>query len=174
MLAIVSLDWHRFDDGNGSYTFEFARMNRIVPNRQPLKRIIEKELSYLIVGAFYETYNELLGFGHSESTYSNSLAIALQDKGLKIDREHPVEVFFRNKQVGHHRLDMLAEGRVVIEIKATERLADHAKRQVVTYLAATGLQLGILLHFGPTAEYHRILHPALIRPNSMNSLNSKV
>lgn len=146
----------------------------MVPNPQPLKGIIEKELSFRIVGAFYEAYNELNGFGHSEVTYSNALAISLQDKGLKVEREYAVEVYFRAKQVGHHRLDMLVESRVILEIKATERLADHAKHQVVHYLAATGLQLGILLHFGPKAEFHRILHPALIRPNSMNSIDSKV
>ena len=149
-------------------------MNRIGPNRISLKHIVEKDLSYLIVGGFYEAYNELFGFGHSESTYANSLEIALREKGLKVEREHAVEVFFRSNRVGYHKLDMLVEGRVIVEIKATEKLADHAKRQVVTYLAATGLQLGILLHFGPSAEYHRILHPALIRPNSMNSIDSKV
>jgi hypothetical protein len=51
----------------------------MVPNRQPLKGIIEKELSFRIVGAFYEAYNELNGFGHSEATYSNALAISLQE-----------------------------------------------------------------------------------------------
>lgn len=142
-------------------------MDRIVPKSSKLNgRVIEKELSYRIVGAFYETYNELCGFGHSESTYANALAIALLDRGLRVEREHHVDVFFRKTLVGHHRLDFLVEGRVVLELKATDRLADYAKKQVINYLTASGLQLGILLHFGPRAEYYRVLNPALLRPDS--------
>lgn len=142
-------------------------MDRIVPKSSKLNgRLIEKELSYRIIGAFYETYNELGGFGHSESTYANALAIALVDKGLNVAREHVVDVFFRGKLAGHHRLDMLVEGRVILELKATDKLADYAKKQVVNYLTASGLQLGILLHFGPKAEYFRVLNPALLRPFS--------
>lgn len=126
-------------------------------------RIIEKELSYAIVGCFFETYNELKGYGHAESTYANALLIALADKGLRVEREHSVDVFFRGRRVGHHRLDFMVEGRVILELKATEKLSDLSRRQLITYLAATQLQLGLLLHFGPSAEFHRVLHPTLIR-----------
>ena len=142
-------------------------MDQIVPKVKLVNdRLIEKELSYLIIGAFYETYNELRGFGHAELTYANALSIALVDKGLRIQREHPVDVFFRGRVVGNHRLDILVEGRVILELKSTEKLADYAKRQVVNYLTASGLQLGILLHFGPKAEFFRVLNPALLRPDS--------
>jgi GxxExxY protein len=134
-------------------------MRRIVTNGRSNTRIVEKELSYLIVGCFYETYNELGGYGFAESIYVNCLGMALSDKGLKYEREYPVEVYFRNKLAGIHKLDLLVEGRVIVELKATEKLPDGAKKQVVSYLMASGLQLGILLHFGPQAESHRILRP---------------
>ena len=124
--------------------------------------LIEKELSYAIVGAFFEVYNEL-GFGFAESVYSNALAVALRERGLTAEREHAVDVFFKGVQVGHHRLDLLVEGRVVVEVKTGERLSDGAKKQTLNYLAATQLQLALVLHFGLKAQSHRVLHPALIR-----------
>ena len=129
-------------------------------------RVVEKELSYGIVGCFYEAYNELGGYGHSETTYTNAFAVALEDKGLKFEKEHVVDVYFRNRRVGHHRLDFLVENRVIVEIKATDQLPELATRQVLVYLKATQLQLGLLLHFGPSAVYQRVLGRALIGPNS--------
>lgn len=117
--------------------------------------IVEKELSYTIVGAFFEVYNEL-GFGFLESIYSRALEIALKERGLLVEREVPVTVLFRGIEVGQHRADMLVEGRVLLEIKSTERLSDVPKRQLQNYLTAMNLQIGLLLHFGPKAEYFRV------------------
>jgi GxxExxY protein len=132
------------------------------PNRSPFRTgtrnriIIEKELSYAIIGAFLEVYNEL-GYGYLESIYAAAMVVALTRRGLTVQRELPVTIRFKGVEVGQHRLDMLVERRVILEIKSTERLADHAKRQLRNYLTATGLELGIILHFGPTAESHRVL-----------------
>jgi GxxExxY protein len=129
--------------------------------------ILEKELSYVIVNAFYEVYNAL-GYGFLESLYSRAMAIALERRGLQVDREFPVPVRFLGEQIGFHRLDMLVERRVILEHKATELISDAPKRQLRSYLAATGLELGLLLHFGPKASYYRILGRS-IRSNSRNS-----
>lgn len=120
--------------------------------------ILEKDLSYLIVEAFFEVYNEL-GFGFLESLYSKAMEIALKRRGLVVEREHEILVFFRGEQIGLHRLDLLVERRVVLEIKSTERLAEASKRQLRNYLAAMNQDLGILLHFGPKPEFHRVLGP---------------
>lgn len=121
--------------------------------------IVEKELSYKIIGGFYETYNEF-GFGFLESLHAKRLERALIRRGLKVEREYPLPVYSEGEQIGFHRLDMLVEGRVVIEIKSTETLAFHAKRQLRNYLSVTGLQLGLLLHFAPrSADYYRVLNP---------------
>jgi GxxExxY protein len=118
--------------------------------------IIEKELSHAIVGCFFEVYNEL-GYGFVESLYARALEIAMRGRGLRVDREYPVIVTFRGQQIGFHRIDMLVERRVIIELKSTERLAESARRQLRSYLTALGLDLGILLHFGPVPRFHREL-----------------
>jgi GxxExxY protein len=118
--------------------------------------IIEKELSHAIVGCFFEVYNEL-GYGFIESLYARALEIAMRGRGLQVDREYPAIVTFRGQQIGFHRIDMLVERRVIIELKSTERLAESARRQLRSYVTALGLDLGILLHFGPVPRFHREL-----------------
>jgi GxxExxY protein len=132
------------------------------PNRshsdQPFKHqdFVEGELSREIVGAFYDVYNAL-GPGFVESVYSRALEIALRERGLNVEREFAVAVFFRGQQVGVHRLDMFVERRVVVENKSTHRLADANMRQLLSYVTAANVKLGILLHFGPHATFRRVL-----------------
>jgi GxxExxY protein len=116
--------------------------------------IIEKELSHVIVGCFFHVSNEL-GYGFMESLYARALEISMQQHGLRVDREFPVVVSFQGQQIGFHRIDMLVERRVIVEIKSTERLAESARRQLRGYVTALELELGILLHFGPTPRFHR-------------------
>jgi len=137
---------------NSSESFEYIRMETKGP------KLVLKELSYRIIGAFFDVYNEL-GFGYLESVYVAAMAVALDRAGLRVEREVPVTIFYRGVEVGHHRLDMLVERLVILEIKSTERVTDIPRRQVRNYLSATGLELGMLLHFGPTAQFHRILRP---------------
>jgi GxxExxY protein len=120
--------------------------------------IIEKELSHLIVGCSFEVHNEF-GFGFSESVYARSLAVALEQKGVRVLRELPVTVVFRGVEVGRHRLDLLVEDRIVVEVKSMERLPELAKKQVRKYLAAARKELGLLINFGIRVESHRILGP---------------
>jgi GxxExxY protein len=118
--------------------------------------LVEKELSHIIVGCFFDVYNEL-GYGFMESIYARALEIALRQRGLRVDREYPIPVTFRGQQIGFHRIDMLVERRVIVELKSTERLADSARRQLRSHVTALGLDLGILLHFGPVPKFHREL-----------------
>jgi len=128
-----------------------------LPNESSSRvHIVEKELCYIIIAAFFEVYNAL-GFGFLESVYAKAMEVALRKRGLLIQREFPVTILFDGVEVGQLRLDMLVENRIILEIKSTERLSDVPKRQLRNYLAATRLELGIILHFGPRAEYHRVL-----------------
>lgn len=120
------------------------------------QRWVEQEISYVVIGCFFWVYNTL-GFGFLESIYARALEVALRLKGLKVEREVPVRIVFEDVEVGVHRLDMVVEDRIIIEIKATDKLSDVSKRQLRNYLAATNLELGILLHFGPTANHFRVL-----------------
>ena len=121
-----------------------------------MTEIVEPKLSYEIQGAFLDTYYELK-YGLSERLYSRALEIALMERGIRVEREYPVQVFFRERQIGFHRLDMLVERRVLVEIKATEVLAKAALRQLRCYVYASRLQLGILLHYGPDPKIYREL-----------------
>ena len=85
--------------------------------------------------------------------YARALEVALRLRRLKVEREVPVTIFFEGVDVGQHRMDMVVEDRIVLEIKATEKLSDVAKRQLRNYLSAMDLELGIVLHFGPGAAY---------------------
>jgi GxxExxY protein len=118
--------------------------------------IVEKELSPAIIGCFFDVYNEL-GYGFVESLYARALELAFRAKGLQVDREYPVTVTFRGQQIGFHRVDMFVERRVILELKSTERLSDTARRQLRSYVTGLGLNLGMLLHFGPMPRFYRVL-----------------
>ena len=118
--------------------------------------IVEKELSAVIVAGFYDVYNAH-GFGFLEGVYSKSLEIELRRRGLTVEREVACEIYFRGERVGVHRADMIVERRIVIEVKAAQVLADISKRQLLNYVRAFDLKLGILLHFGPKPSFHRVL-----------------
>ncbi len=122
--------------------------------------IIEKDLSRVIVGCFFDVYNEL-GYGFIELLYARALELTLQQRGLRVDREYPIAVSFRGRQIGFHRIDMLVEQRVIVEIKSTERLAERCRRQLRNYVKALGVDLGILLHFGPAPKFYRELRRGL-------------
>ena len=132
--------------------------NQSVTTSTSGREIIEKELSYLIVAAFFEVYN-YLGFGFLEAIYAKALELALARRGLRVEREVPITIFFKGEPIGLYRIDMLVEGRIIVEIKSSERVNDIAKRQLCNYLVATGKRLGLLLHFGPQAQFFRVLSP---------------
>ena len=120
------------------------------------QKLVEEELTGKIISAFFEVYNAL-GYGLLEVLYSRALEIALRRRGLRVDREFPIEVFFQNQQIGVQRLDMLVEGRVVVEIKATSKLVDADRRQLMSYVTVANLPVGLLLHFGPRPSFQRVL-----------------
>jgi GxxExxY protein len=129
------------------------------PNRiSPGPKVIEPDLSYLIVAAFYRVFKGL-GPTQPERLCVRALALVLAEYGLRFKLEHPVPVFFEGRQIGLYKVDMLVEDCIIIEVKTSEILYAAAKAQVRNYLLATGLELGILLHFGPRPQFHRILGP---------------
>jgi GxxExxY protein len=112
------------------------------------------ELSRRVIGAFYATYNEL-GHGYLESVYENALALQLEAEGLQWERQVPIDVRFRGKIVGVFRADFVIERKLILEIKAVDTLLPAHDAQVLNYLKATGLRLGLLLNFGPKAQIRR-------------------
>ncbi len=114
------------------------------------------ELTKGIIGVFYEVYNEL-GHGFLESVYENSLAIALRAKGYEVHQQVAVPVWFRGQQVGDFVADLLVNKLVIIELKACRSIDDAHIAQLLNYLKATELEVGLLLNFGPRPEFKRVV-----------------
>jgi GxxExxY protein len=120
--------------------------------------ILEEELTRSVIGAFFDAYN-VLGYGFLEHVYTRALERELKERGHRVAREVSVPVFYRETILAEQRLDMIVDDRLVVEIKSTHDLNKDARRQVYNYLRATNLEVGLLLHFGPTAQFHRMVHP---------------
>lgn len=117
--------------------------------------LAEERRVHSIIGAFYESYNAL-GSGFLESVYAAALARELRDRGHSVHREVRVQVMYKGEPLALQRLDMVVDGRVVLEIKATTNLQNQPGRQLFNYLRATGLQVGLLLHYGQKPRFFRV------------------
>ena len=117
-------------------------------------RLIHRDLSERVIGAFYSTYKEL-GFGFLESVYEAALALQLGESGLMVERQHPIVVRFKGHVVGEFRADLLVEDTLLVEIKSARTLLPLHEAQLMNYLKATGIQVGLLVNFGPRPQFRR-------------------
>jgi GxxExxY protein len=114
------------------------------------------ELTDIIIGVFYDVYNEL-GYGFLESVYRRALKLSLEAKGLKVAAEVAVPVFFRGTNVGDFRADLVVNQLILLELKTAETIVLAHEAQLLNYLRATTLELGLILNFGPKAQIRRLL-----------------
>jgi GxxExxY protein len=114
------------------------------------------ELTETIIGVFFDVYNEL-GFGFLESVYRKSLQLALREKNLKVEAEVAVPVFFRGINVGDFRADLVVNDCVLLELKTADTIVIAHEAQLLNYLRATALELGLILNFGTKAQVRRLL-----------------
>ena len=109
----------------------------------------ENEISKIILDSAIEVHKAIGGPGLLESYYENALDKELRLRGLSVERQKPISVFYKGEEIGEpYRLDMLVEGKVIIECKATEKNNPVFGAQLLTYLRLTGLRLGIVINFG--------------------------
>jgi GxxExxY protein len=108
--------------------------------------LLDEELTHGVIGAFYAVFNRL-GHGFLENVYVGALEHELRKRGLHVERQVPVAVHYDGIIVGTYRVDLLVEHRLVLEIKAASPSSSDLK-QLVNYLRATDLELGLLLSFG--------------------------
>src|SRR4051812_47598608 len=128
--------------------------------------LLEARLTDSIIGAFYDVYNRL-GYGFLETSYAKALAIELGYKGHEVDREVTVDLFYKGQRIGRHRLDLVVDDKVVLEIKASETLTSAAQRQCLSYLRVSGREVGLVLHFGPEPKIKRVVcQPARLGPDT--------
>jgi GxxExxY protein len=119
-------------------------------------QFIHEELTAKIIEACFEVSNEL-GAGFLESVYQNALVIALMQKGLKVQAQMPITVRFRDVEIGQFFADLLVEDKIIVELKAVTALAPEHQAQVINYLKASEIEVGLLVNFGrPRIEIKRL------------------
>jgi GxxExxY protein len=116
--------------------------------------LLHEELSEEIIKSFYKVYNKL-GHGFLESVYENAMIIELKNHGVNAVKQYKINVFYENEIVGIYYADLIADFNVIIEIKAVESLHEAHESQLINYLKATKLEVGILLNFGKRPEFKR-------------------
>lgn len=120
--------------------------------------IVYKELSYQVMAAIYEVHSTL-GSGYPENIYEEALCKELKARDIAYQRQKPIEVSYKGDKVGDYRLDLVIEGKIILELKAVSELNDVFEAQLYSYLKATGLKLGLLVNFGKKkVEYKRIVN----------------
>ena len=120
--------------------------------------MLEDKITYEINGSVYEV-NRLLGPGFLEKVYENALLFELQNRGLKAESQVPITVNYKDKVVGEYFADILVEEKIILEIKAVERLSKIHEAQIINYLKATGYKVGLLINFTyPKAEIKRFVY----------------
>jgi GxxExxY protein len=112
-------------------------------------------LTEWIIRVFYEVYNEL-GFGFLESVYREAMRIALAEAGFRVEAEVPVPVSFRGTLVGVFRADIVVNGCIIVELKTAESISKAHEAQVLHYLRASEMEIGLMMNFGPVARFRRI------------------
>ena len=115
------------------------------------------ELTERIIGVAIQVIREL-GAGFVESVYRRAMMVALDDEGLRAEEHVPIGVSFRGREVGHFQGDILVEGKVLLELKAVRVLAPDHQAQLINYLKATGVEVGLLLNFGTQRLGFRRVH----------------
>jgi GxxExxY protein len=113
-----------------------------------------RDLSEKIIAAAYAVHKEL-GYGFVEKVYKNALAVELQENGLKCALEVPLRVLFHEKTVGEYCADIIVDDKIIVEVKAVSDLTPIHEVQLVNYLKATGLQIGLLINFGESVKVKR-------------------
>ena len=118
--------------------------------------LLHGELTNEIIGSFFEVYNEL-GYGFVESGYQRAPPLALKARGIRSEREVALAVHYRGMPVGDYRADLVVEGRVIVESKVADKIISVHELQLLNYLKGTGLNVGLLLNFGPRATFRRMI-----------------
>jgi len=122
------------------------------------------QLTHKIIGCAMQVHR-VLGNGFQELIYQRSLAIEMRYAGLEFEREKEMKIYYRNEEVGTRRVDFFVEGKVMVELKAVEKLEDVHKAQAINYCEAYGIADGLLINFGgKSLDFKRVYNKNLINP----------
>jgi GxxExxY protein len=116
--------------------------------------MLHEEITSDIINAFYKVYNTL-GYGFLEKVYENALALELAERGHVVKQQLPIQVYYEGNAVGEYFADMLIDDKIILELKAAENIAKAHEAQLVNYLKATKIEIGLLLNFGEEPHFKR-------------------
>ena len=114
------------------------------------------DLTEKIIGVFFDVYNEL-GHGFLETVYEKAMCVALDEAGVVVEQQVPISVWFRSVRIGDFRADLIAERKVLLELKAARNIDLAHEKQLLNYLRATDLEVGLLMNFGAKPEFRRLV-----------------
>ncbi|MBS1904308.1 MAG: GxxExxY protein [Bacteroidetes bacterium] len=109
-----------------------------------------------IIRGYYKVYNTL-GYGFLEKVYEQALCLELRNQGLHASTQQEIEVYYEGSRVGLYYADLVVEHCVIVELKAAEGLAPEYEAQLLNYLKATDIEVGLLMNFGPKAQFKRMI-----------------
>jgi GxxExxY protein len=131
--------------------------HRFTPMSTDDKEFLYKDLSYKIIGLAMEVHNKL-GHGFLEKVYENALMLLFRREGIGARQQAPIKVYFDGEVVGEYFTDILVEDKIILEIKALDKIIDAHIAQTLNYLKATDLRIAIILNFGKRKlEYERLI-----------------
>jgi GxxExxY protein len=113
-----------------------------------------KQITDKIIKAFYKVYNAL-GYGFLEKVYENALFIELIEMELSVEQQKPIKVSYYGKAVGEYFADLVVNNQIIVELKTAENLSDAHVAQLLNYLKATEIEVGLLLNFGQKPSFRR-------------------
>ena len=126
---------------------------------------MHNDLTDKVIKVFYRVYN-ILGFGFLEKVYENAMAIELLIDGLNIKIQQSIKVYYKNREVGFYVADIIVNNYVIVEIKAAESICEEHEAQLLNYLKATDIEVGLLLNFGKQAQVKRKVYSEEFKPLS--------
>jgi GxxExxY protein len=116
--------------------------------------MLHEDITKKIINAFYKV-NNTLGYGFLEKVYENAMVIELKKLGCKVLQQQNIKFYYETKEVGDYFADLLVDDLVIIELKAAESLCEEHEAQLINYLKATNIEIGLLMNFGKKAEFKR-------------------
>lgn len=119
--------------------------------------MLYKELTEEILHAFYKVHFKL-GFGFLEKVYKNALFLEMNELGWRCETEKLINVYYKERIVGAYYADILVDNKVILELKAAECICKEHEYQLINYLKASDLEIGLLLNFGKKAEFKRVIY----------------
>lgn len=116
--------------------------------------LIHKDLTDSILKVYFDVYNEL-GYGFLEKVYQNSMYLELKSRGFYVEAQKQIKVNYKGVEVGEYYADLIINEKVILELKAAECIVEDFEYQLINYLKATNMEVGLLLNFGKKPEFRR-------------------